>query len=92
MNNRGQIPPLENWIAGIVLLFTLYIVYGNFQPIIDTTMPAMINGTQGNNADAGSVIENTKLNWTVGILGLGFIYLFYILVSGLIGQREERYV
>lgn len=92
MNNKGQIPPLDNWIAGIVLLFILYVVYGNFQPLIDTTLPNMINGTQGNNAEAQAVIGNVKLNWTVGIIGLGFIYLFYILVSGLIGQREERYV
>ena len=89
---KGQIAPLNNWIAGLVLLFVLYIVYGNFQPIVETTLPSMINGTQGNNPDAWNVIQNTKNNWTIGILGLGFIYLFYILFSGVIGQREERYV
>lgn len=89
MNNKGQAFPVGKWIAGLILLGTLVIIYQYFSPLIDTILPAQAASAPGYNPHVADIISSAQNNFTLAIIALGFGYLFYLFIAGLPGQQEE---
>ena len=88
MNSRGQfMPPFFKWLFGLVMIFTLAVIYFFFQPIIFSTMPSM-GGTVSQ--DTGDVILSFQNNWSLAMTILLFGFGFYIFLAGFPGQMEEN--
>jgi cytochrome c biogenesis protein CcdA len=88
MNNQGQfMPPFFKWLFGLIMIFTLAVIYYFFQPIIFSSMPSF-GGTTS--AETTSIISSFQNNWSLAMTILVFGFGFYIFLSGLPGQTEEN--
>lgn len=83
--------PNGRWLGGIVLVIFAYIAFTFFSPVIDVELETAAEGAPGYNQYVGTIIENVQNNFWFGVLILMGGGLFYIIMSGLPGQTEERW-
>ena len=88
MKNTGQaMPPFFKWLFGIIMIFTLAVIYYFFQPLVFSTLPNM--GTAPN-AQVTEIQNGFSSNWGLAMTILLFGFGFYIFLAGLPGQTEEN--
>ena len=88
MKNRAQaMPPFFKWLFGIIMIFTLAVIYYFFQPLIFSTLPNM---GIASNAQVTEIQSGFSNNWSLAMTILLFGFGFYIFLSGLPGQTEEN--
>lgn len=78
-------------LAGVILLLTVYFVYGIFGPIIENKLPSAVEqldvGQYGN-----TIVTNVSNQFWYGALLLFLGFMFYIAFSGVPGQQEETII
>jgi hypothetical protein len=80
--------PLNKWMAGFILLLTIYIMYGTSGSIVETTLPQAATDA-GTNQYGMEIISNMTSNFWWGIVIMVGAALLFLIVAGIPGQQEE---
>ena len=89
MNNKGQLmPPFFKWIFGVVMLFTILMIFQYFQPLIEYDLPGMFANAPST-PQADETVGYFADNWKLAMVALAVGFGIYLFLSGFGGQTEE---
>ena len=80
--------PFNRWIAGLVMLLTVYFVYGGTSHMVETDLPAAAT-TLSTNQYGMEIISNIVGNYWWGTLLFVLAGLILLFMAGIPGQQEE---
>lgn len=86
---------MSRWWSALIVILTIYIMYGIFGPLLDNQFTDMVSGLAvnwDNGQYANTITGNVTHNFWIGIVVLMFGMFFFMFIAGIPGQQEERVI